>query len=259
MNQDDVVIFIHGAWVTPLCWRYFEPLFRDRGFNTLAPAWPFKERPVDDQLRHVDPRLAQVGIPEIVEHHKAIIRKLAKPPVLIGHSFGGLIVQLLLDQGFGAAGIAISSLPPRGVSLVRFLSLKPLKKLWSLFGTPFSWRKILPPPKPDAEERALRKAQGIQTHFVPESGRIFWQLFSRAARVNFRNHNRTPLLLVACGKDLTFPAETYRRNWEMYRASKAQSDFVLFPDLTHFSIAEPGHEALAAYCVGRCPLPRAPN
>jgi pimeloyl-ACP methyl ester carboxylesterase len=249
MNDGPLVIFIHGAWVTPLCWRYFAPHFVNRGFTTLSPSWPLKERPVDDQLRHPDPRLAKVGIPEIVGHYKAIIQKQVKPPVLIGHSFGGLIVQLLLDQGFGAAGIAISSIPPRGVSPIHFFSLKPLKKMRSLFGAPFSWRTIVPPPQPNPEEQALRKAQGIQTHLVPESGRIFWQLLSRAARVNFRNHDRPPLLLVACGQDIAFPAATYRRNCEMYGASKARTDFVLFPDLTHFSIAEPGHEALAAYCA----------
>jgi alpha-beta hydrolase superfamily lysophospholipase len=248
MHEENVIIFIHGAWVTPMCWRYFEPFFADRGFHTLAPAWPCKGRNVEDQLEHPDPRLAQVGIAEIVAHYKDIIREQAKPPILIGHSFGGLIVQILLDQGFGAAGIAISSIPPRGVSPIR-LSRQSLRRLRELFGTPFSWRKILAPPQPDKHEQALRQAQGIQMHLVRESGKIFWQLFTRAAVVNFRNQNRAPLLLVGCGKDTYFPVETEQRIHERYRVSKARTDFALFPDLTHVSIAEPGHAALAAYCA----------
>ena len=245
----DTVILIHGAWVTPRCWRYFAPLFADRGYRTLAPAWPLKGRPVRDQLAHPDPRLAQVGIAEIVAHYRAIIRRQPRPPVLIGHSFGGLIMQLLLDQGYGAAGIAISPVPPRGVPAMGLSAYRAIKKMWKLFGPRSRWRGILPPPERDAEEKALRKAQGIETHLVPESRRIFWQLMTRAAEVDFRNPHRAPLLLVGCGKDRCLPAETQRRNWERYAGSPAPTDFAWFPELTHMSIAEPGHEALAAYCL----------
>lgn len=245
----DTVVFIHGAWVTPRCWRYFAPLFAHSGYRTLAPAWPAKERPVRAQLAAPDPRLAQVGIPEIVAHYRAIIRRLPQPPLLVGHSFGGLIVQLLLDQGFGAAGIAISSVPPRGVPALGLSPLAAARKLWKLFGTPSRWRGILPPPGRDADERALRIAQGIEVQLVPESRRIFWQLMTRAARVDFSNPGRAPLLLVGCGQDRCVPAEVQLRTWERYAASPARADFILFPELTHLAIAEPGHEALAAYCV----------
>ncbi|HLY18929.1 MAG TPA: alpha/beta hydrolase [Bryobacteraceae bacterium] len=243
------VIFIHGAWTTPLCWRYFEPLFALKGYRTLAPAWPLKDRAVCDQQAHADPRLAKVGIPEIVAHYKAIIGRQSESPVLIGHSFGGLIVQLLLDQGYGAAGIALSSVPPRGVAAVGPNPLRAAKKLWTLFGTPSRWRGILPPPERDAEEKALRQVQGIEMNLVPESRRIFWQLLTAAAEVDFRNPRRAPLLLVGCGKDRCLPIEAQQRNWERYRTSPARTDFALFPDLTHMSIAEPGHDALAAYCL----------
>jgi alpha-beta hydrolase superfamily lysophospholipase len=249
MREEAVLVFIHGAWVTPMCWRYFEPHFTARGFQTLTPAWPFKGRTPEDQLLNPDPRLAKTGIPEIVAHFKAIIGEQVKPVVLIGHSFGGLIVQILLDHGFGAGGIALNSIPPRGVAPMRLFSIQSLRRLRSMFGTPFSWRKVLAPPGEEEEERALRQAQGIQKHLVPESGRIFWQLLSSAARVNFGNHDRPPLLLVACGNDRCVPTETQRRNRDMYHAAKARTDFAFFPDLTHLSIAEPGHERLAALCA----------
>jgi alpha-beta hydrolase superfamily lysophospholipase len=243
------VIFVHGAWVTPLCWRYFAPLFADKGYGTLAPAWPFKDRAVCDQLAHPDPRLGRVGIPEIVAHFKAIIRSQPKPPVLIGHSFGGLIVQLLLDQGYGAVGIAISSVPPRGVSALGSSPLQAGRKLWKLFGNPSPWRGILPPPRPDAQERARNEALGIETFRVPESRRIFWQLLTRAAQVDFRHPARAPLLLVACDNDRCVSVETQQRNWQRHCASPVRTDFALFPCLTHQGIAEPGCEALAAFCV----------
>jgi len=184
-----------------------------------------------------------------VAHYQAIIRRQPKPPVLIGHSFGGLIVQLLLDQGYGAAGIAISPVPPRGVRAPAFSPITAAKRLWKLFGSPSRGRSILPPPERDADEKALRKAQGIEVQLVPESRRIFWQLLTRAAEVDFRNAGRAPLLLVGCGKDRCLPVEAQRRNWGCYAGSPAPTDFALFPELTHMSIAEPGHEALAAYCL----------
>ena len=248
MKAMPTVIFVHGAWVTPRCWRYFAPLFADKGYRTLAPAWPFKDREVSDQLAHPDPRLAKAGIPEIVAHFRAIIRSQSKPPVLIGHSFGGLIVQLLLDQGYGAAGVAISSVPPRGVSALSSPA-RAVSKLWKLFGSPSRWRGILPPPQPDAKEKGAHQAQGIELRLVPESRRIFWQLLTPAAEVDFRHPARAPLLLVACDKDRCVPVEAQQRNWQRYCASPARTDFALFPDLTHLGIAEPGYEALAAYCL----------
>ena len=132
------------------------PLFAEKGYRTLAPAWQCKERPVDEQLADPASRLAEVGIPEIVAHYQAMIRKLPEPQVLIGHSFGGLIVQLLLDQGYGAAGYRDQLLCRRlGCALSR--SVRAVKKLWSLFGGPSSWG-IVPRPERDADERALRRA-----------------------------------------------------------------------------------------------------
>ncbi len=245
----ETVIFIHGAWVTPLCWRYFAPLFAEKGYRTLAPAWPLKDRPVEDQLAHPDPGLAKVGILDVVGHYEAIIRRHPDPPLLIGHSFGGLIVQLLLDRGLGAGGVAINPVPPRGVRALGSSPFAALKKFWMMFGAPSRWGSVLPPPERDAEEKALRQAQGIEVHLVPESRRIFRQLLTRAAEVDFRNPARAPLLVVACGKDRCVPMGAQRRNWERYSGSPARTDFVLFPSLTHLSIAEPGHEALASYCL----------
>jgi len=243
------VIFIHGAWATPRCWRFIAPIFAESGYRTLAPAWPLKRRPVCEQLADPDPRLARIGIPEIVAYFKSIIRDQPAPPVLIGHSFGGLIVQLLLDQGLGAAGIAISSVPPRGVPALGGSPRKAVKRLWELFGAPSTWRGLVPPPKPDAEEAARRQAQGIEPQLVPESRRIFWQLVTRAAAVNFANPRRAPLLLIACGRDRCLPAEASRRNWECYSVSPARTDFAYFPELSHLSIGEPGYENLAAHCL----------
>lgn len=95
----------------------------------------------------------------------------------------------------------------------------------------------------------------IETAFVPESGRIFRQLFTRAAAVNFSNDSSAPLLLVACGKDGRIPPKTVYLNFGKYRAAGTRRvECIEFGNLSHFSIAEPGHEMLAEYCLdwARC-------
>jgi len=245
----DTIIFIHGAWVTPYCWRYFMPWFAEQGYRLLAPAWPLKDRAICVQEEQPDPPLAKIGIPEILAHYKRIIRSQGQPPILIGHSFGGLIVQLLLDQGYGGGGIAICSVPPRGVWALDATSWKSLQLLWTVFGAPTRWPGILAPPEQETDEVAMLRAQGIELRLVPESRRIFRQLLRRAAAVDFRNPTRAPLLLVGCGADRAIPIDVQRRNWERYRKSRAVTDFALFPSLTHMAIAESGHEALAAHCL----------
>ena len=113
--QSKTLVFLHGAWVTPLCWEKFIPFFEAKGYTCHAPAWPHKDRSIDELRRNPAPELARLGITEIVDHYDRFVRRLDQPPILIGHSYGGLFVQMLFDRGLGAAGVAIDSAPPRGV------------------------------------------------------------------------------------------------------------------------------------------------
>ncbi|HTS15799.1 MAG TPA: alpha/beta hydrolase, partial [Candidatus Sulfotelmatobacter sp.] len=108
------IVFIHGAWVTPRCWEPMVGFFQARGYECLAPAWPGKDRSVEAIRADPSPLLG-LGVGEIAAHYEQIVRGLDEPPILIGHSFGGLIVQLLLDRGLGAAGVALDPAPPSGV------------------------------------------------------------------------------------------------------------------------------------------------
>ena len=110
-NGSIPLFLIHGAWLSTRSWENFAGYFANRGFAVSAPEWPRKHGDVDE-LRTEAEELKGLGIAEIVDHYEALIRELAEPPVLIGHSFGGLIVELLLDRGLGRAGVAMSPAPP---------------------------------------------------------------------------------------------------------------------------------------------------
>ena len=251
------VVFVHGGWVTPACWDPFVAYFEASGYRCLAPAWPGKDRSV--QAIRSDPSpLAGLGIGAIVDHYERIIRELDEPPILIGHSFGGLFVQLLVDRGLGAAGIAIDSAPPKGVFAFELTSLVSLGRILL---TPFGWRKVVRWSYPEYryafvhtmapdEQRAIWDAQ-----IVPDSGRPFFEagysfLDRRSpARVNFANPDRAPLLFISGEADRAMPPAIVRRMYRSHQASPARTDFRSFPGRTHWLIAQDGWEEVAQACL----------
>jgi pimeloyl-ACP methyl ester carboxylesterase len=251
------VVFIHGGWVTPACWGPFVSYFEARGYRCLAPAWPGKDRSVE-AIRADPSDLAGLGISEIVDHYDRIIRALDEPPILVGHSFGGLFVQLLLDRGLGAAGIAIDSAPPKGVFAFEPTSLLSLGRILLI---PFGWRKVVRwtytefryafvHTMPPAEARTI-----WDTQIVPDSGRPFFEagfsFLDRAspARVDFANPDRAPLLFISGEADRAMPPAIVRRMFRAHQASPARTDFVSFPGRTHWLIAQDGWEQIAQACV----------
>ena len=251
------VVFVHGGWVTPACWDPFVSYFEARGYRCLAPAWPGKDRSVE-AIRSDPSPLAGLGIGEIVDHYARIIRDLDEPPILIGHSFGGLFVQLLIDRGLGAAGIAIDSAPPKGVFAFAPTTILSLGRILMI---PFGWRKVVRWTYPEyrfafvhtmpaAEQRAIWDAQ-----IIPDSGRPFFEAGysfldrKSPARVNFANPDRAPLLFIAGESDRAMAPSTVRRMYRAHLASPVQTDFRSFPGRTHWLIAQDGWEDVAQGCI----------
>jgi pimeloyl-ACP methyl ester carboxylesterase len=113
-NNPDTIILIHDLWMTPLSWEHWIDRYTARGFRVLAPAWPGVEAGIEEIRRDPSP-LARLGVTEIVDHYDGIVRDLPTPPIIMGHSFGGLMTQILLDRGLGAAGVAIDGAPVKGI------------------------------------------------------------------------------------------------------------------------------------------------
>jgi pimeloyl-ACP methyl ester carboxylesterase len=252
------IVFLHGAWVTPRCWDPFIGDFEARGYTCLAPAWPGKDRTVE-AIRADPSPLAGLGIAEIVAHYEKVIRALDEPPILVGHSFGGLFTQILLDRGLGVAGVAIDPAPPRGVIVFEPTAFRSLGRV---LATPGAWKKVVRwtfgnfryafvHTLPEAAARAA-----YDEHVIPETGRVFFQGALTAldrhspATVDFGNATRAPLLLVAGGADHIVPAGVVRRTARRYARSSAVTDLREFPGRTHWIIAEPGWEDVAGSIAG---------
>jgi pimeloyl-ACP methyl ester carboxylesterase len=250
------LVFVHGGWVTPACWDPFTSYFEARGYRCLAPPWPGKDRSVE-AIRNDPSPLAGLGIREIVDHYEQMIREFDEPPILIGHSFGGLVVQVLLDRGLGAAGIAIDSAPPKGIFAFEPTTMLALGRILLI---PFGWRKVVRwtytefryafvHTMPETEARAT-----WDTQIVPDSGRPFFQsafsMLDRAspASVDFANPERAPLLFIAGEADRAMPSAIVRRTYRAHQASPVRTDFRSIPGRTHWLIAQDGWEEVAQTC-----------
>jgi pimeloyl-ACP methyl ester carboxylesterase len=247
------ILFVHGAWMTPSCWDNFKARYEQRGYQCLAPAWPHDDRPVPELRKSPAPALATLGVRAIVDHYARIIQAQSEPPILVGHSFGGLFVQLLLDRGLGAAGVAIDPGPPQGVfpapnalrsALPVLLTWRGWRKTITMSFESFRWSFMHT--QPEAEQRAAYEA-----HVVPTPGRIYFEAaLGIATKVNFRNPNRSPLLLIAGEKDRTAPPSMVRAMLRKHSRSPAVTAFKSFPDRTHWLIAAPGWEEIADHALG---------
>jgi pimeloyl-ACP methyl ester carboxylesterase len=123
IDGPDTIVLIHGFWVTPRSWEHWIARYEARGHRVIAPAYPGFE--VEVEALNADPApIEAVTVPQIVEHLETVVGSLDQPPILIGHSAGGVFVQLLLDHGFGAAGVAINSAPTEGVKTVPLAQVK---------------------------------------------------------------------------------------------------------------------------------------
>ncbi len=120
-GQSKIVVFITGAFVGNNCWDEWKIYFEDKGYKTIAPAWPQKDAsPEKLRNRQPDAGIASIRLAQVTEYFDNIIRQLPEQPILIGHSIGGLIIQILLQRSIALAGVAIHSVPPLGVFTLKF-------------------------------------------------------------------------------------------------------------------------------------------
>jgi pimeloyl-ACP methyl ester carboxylesterase len=247
------IVFIHGAWMNSRCWEQWMQWFQAQGYSCVAPDWPFKDKSVEELQQNPDTRLATVGVQEIVEHYERIIDQLPGPAILIGHSFGGLFVQMLLDRGAGNAGIAIDPAPSKTI-----LPFAPsvLRAFWWILAKPFGWKRVLHisqkrfgyafmHTRPQAELEAAYKR-----YVIPETGKIFFEgataLLNDRTKINFANSQRGPLLFIAGTEDHVCPIGQVHSAYVKSQRSGTKTDYLVFKGRDHWIINEPGWEEVAA-------------
>ena len=258
-ERPDTIVLIHGLWLTPRSWEHWIPFYESRGYRVLAPAYPGLEVEVE-ALRANPLPIAALTVPETIAHLERVVRSLDRPPILMGHSFGGALTQLLLDRGHGAAGVVIDSAPTEGV---RVNPLSQIKSLFPVLKHPANRTKAV---GLTAEQfhyavcntlTAEESDKVYDRYHVPAPGRWVWaygvlanvQPGHQATWVDYENNDRAPLLFIAGGVDHLMPASVNRSNANHYRKSRARTDVVEFPERSHWTCGEPGWETVADYAL----------
>ncbi len=248
------IVFVTGAFVTHLGWKPWQEFFESKGYKTLAPPWPHKDGTVAE-LRKRQPNdtdLAFLTLSEVIDNYAKIIKGLPEKPIVIGHSLGGLMTQIIVNRDLPAAGIAIHPVPPLGVFPYEFSFLKAGWKSLGLF-TPTKktylmsfkdWQYAFVNGMSLEDQRAAYEANTI-----PESKTVARGGLSGAAKVDF-DKAHPPLLIMAGGNDNIIPAHLNRRNFKRY---KQRPDSVLeykeFPSPNHFVVGLPTWKENAEYIL----------
>lgn len=248
--KSKTIVFIHGMYMTPLCWEGWISHFQAKGYQCTAPAWPGRDKPVDVLRKNQpDSQLGQLTLRAVIEHLVTLIQALDEKPTIVGHSMGGLIVQLLLGRGLAAAAIAIDSAPPQGVFTAKWSFLKsnfphinplapqgqPVQMSFERFQ--YTFVNTLPL----EEQRAA-----YEKYVVPESRRVPAESLTGVAHIDFKKPH-PPLLLIAGSADNIIPASLNKSNHAKYQGSASITDFKEFPGRTHFIIGQKNWEEVADY------------
>jgi pimeloyl-ACP methyl ester carboxylesterase len=247
------IVLIHGAGLTSACWDHVRRHYETLGYRCLAPGWPFEDRPIAELRRAPDPEFGRLTIGRIVQQYERIVRAFPEPPILIGHSFGGLFVQMLLDRGLGAAGVAICPAPCAGIfpGPTTLRSVMPMVARWR------SWTRPVMPTFPQFASTSLQwstateQRDAYERYVVPITGRIFLQAgLSVGNRIKGGNSKRAPLLLMAGGQDRMVTPRMVEAAYRKQRRSGAPTEYRLYPDRTHLLIATHGWREIADEAIG---------
>jgi alpha-beta hydrolase superfamily lysophospholipase len=253
-ERPDTIVLIHGLWMTPRSWEHFVKRFESRGYKVIAPAWPGLDVEVES-LRSDPTPLKKLDLAQVVDHYERIIRALDSPPIIVGHSIGGAIMQILLDRGLGAAGVGLSAATVKGV---RDLPLSTLRAARPVLGNPFNRGKASPLNKKQfryafCNSLSTEESDKIyERYYVPAANSVLFDIaFSNlhrnpTAKVDFHKADRAPLLFLAFEEDHVVPAKATRHLAGKYDDSKGVIDLKSFAGRPHFPGA-PGWEEVADY------------
>lgn len=252
-NGQIPMVLIHGAWLSARSWDNYSDYFGKRGFAVSAPEWPRKVGDVAE-MRDGAEQSAGLGVQEIVDHYDELMRALDQAPVLVGHSYGGLFVELLLDRGLGRAGVALSPAPPKGILT---LPLSTLKSASPALAHPSRWHGVVTLTREEFTYSFVntftpeQAGEAYERYAVPETGQIFYEAgfanfhLHAPTEVHFKNAERAPLLIVGATEDHTVPASLSHAAFARYEKTPATTNYLEFEGRPHFHMIAPDWQEVA--------------
>jgi alpha-beta hydrolase superfamily lysophospholipase len=252
------IVLIPGLWETSLAWEHWVDRYHAQGFEVIARSWPGMDGKTVEELRADTSSYANLGIREIVDAYADLITSLSEAPIIMGHSFGGAIAELLLDRGLGRVGVAIAPAPLKGIYLLPFSSLKssfpilksPANNHKAVMLTHEQFHYGFTNTMSDEDSR-----RAYERYAVPGPGHVLFQAaFANfvphaAAAVDYHNPDRAPLLLIGGSIDHTVPASVTRNTAKLQHKSTALTAYKEFEGRNHFTLGQPGWEQVADFAL----------
>jgi pimeloyl-ACP methyl ester carboxylesterase len=247
------VVFVHGLWLLPSSWDRWAAVFEEAGFVALSPGWPDDPETVEEAKAHPEV-FAHKSVGQIADHVDAIIRRLNRKPAVIGHSFGGLLTQIIAGRGLAAASVAIDPAPFRGVLP---LPISALRSASAVLANPVNYNRAVPLTY-DQFRFAFSNAVGedeakqlYEEFAVPASGVPLFQAATAnlnpwtEAKVDTKNPERGPLLIVSGEKDNTVPWAIANASYKRQKRNEGVTEIVEMPNRGHALVIDSGWREVA--------------
>ena len=247
------VVFIHGLWLLPSSWDRWATVFEDAGYTALTPGWPDDPATVAEANAHPEV-FARKSIGDVADHYSAVIEQLDRKPAVIGHSFGGLLTQIIAGRGQAVASVAIDPAPFRGVLP---LPISALRSASPVLANPLNRHRAVPLTYEQfryafANAVGEDEAKALYEEFaVPASGEPIFQAAAAnlnpwtEAKVDSENPNRGPLLLVSGNDDHTVPWAIVHASYERQKRNPGVTEVVQIPDRGHALTIDSGWRDVA--------------
>jgi non-heme chloroperoxidase len=235
------VVFVHGLWLLPSSWDRWRQLFEAAGYTTLAPGWPDDPNTVEEANAHPEV-FAKKSVGQVADHFEDVIGELTSKPAIVGHSFGGLLTQILAGRGVSAASVAIDPAPFRGVLP---LPISALKSSSPVLGNPANHGRAVPLTYEQfrfafANAVTEHEAQELYNTFaVPAAGLPLFQAATAnlnpwtEAKVKTKNPDRGPLLIIDGEKDNTVPWAIANASYKRQKRNKGVTEIAKVLDRGH--------------------------
>jgi non-heme chloroperoxidase len=253
------IVLFHGLWMTPSSWDTWAQRFREKGHEVITPAWPGIGDRTPAQVRRDPSALEGVGLAEIIPHYEQLIGALPEKPIIMGHSFGGIITQVLADRGLGVAAVGVE---PGNTAGVTTLPWSTLRTGLPILSNPFRRNKANPISKAHFHytfgndlSRAESDAEWEQSA-INSYNRVFFDGVlalpdekNGITHVDYKKPGRAPLLLISGGIDHVAPPAIQKALLKRYSAGPSLVERKEFPGRSHRIVSQKGWEEVADYAL----------
>jgi len=250
LSNKKTIMFITGAFVSHSCWEEWIVFFKSKGYKTVAPPWPYKNE-TSETLRqsHSNSKIANLRLNDLVDYYTEIIEKLPEKPILIGHSYGGLLAQLLIQKDLASVGICMHTIPPAEIVYFNFSFYKTIWNTVSFFNSadktylmPFKkWQFYF------ANEMSFEEQKETYEKLaIPESKLVLRDILSAASKIDFTKKH-CPLLFVSGAKDHFIVASIQYSNFKKYNNVHSISCYKEFPESNHLVLKQENWKTVAEF------------